>query len=107
MRISEQLDSDDDSDEHVEMGHKPAIKKERNSTFSQIEEVIELYSDGEDAAIQSWCSSQINSSHVKLEKSDEYRNDDSLSSPSPVSPCSFESPSRSSIQDEESEGKLN
>ena len=49
------------------------IKKEPNTTFSQIEEVIELDSDGEDPAYQLWCSSQIefsstSSKNVKQER---------------------------------------
>ena len=52
----ERLEENDISDP---MFSQIEIKKEPNTTFSQIEEVIELDSDGEDPAYQLWCSSQI------------------------------------------------
>ena len=84
-----QLDSDDDSEELETTG----IKKEHNTTFSQIEEVIELDSDGEDPAYQSWCSSQFDiTSNIKIEKQE---NEDRFSN------ISLDSPTRSSPRDDE------
>ena len=96
-----ELDSDDDSDENMDGGKIHANKNENNTTFSQVEEVIELDSDGEDPAYQSWCSRQVqHASNVKLERPVEHDND-------AISVGSYDSPSRSSPKDDDFlEGKL-
>ena len=82
----EQLDSDDDSE-------IPQNSKPQNTTFSQVEDVIELDSDNEDPAYESWCSSQnLLASTIKKEL---ISNDDNESI------LSLDSPSRSSMKDED------
>ena len=64
------------------------IKEEPNTTFSQVEEVIELDSDGEDPAYEIWCSSQMemSSTSSKNIKQEPIEIDDSFSI------ASFDSP---------------
>ena len=82
----EQLDSDDDNE-------APENFKPQNTTFSQVEEVIELDSDNEDPAYESWCSSQnLLASTIKEELISKDDNESILS---------LDSPSRSSVKDED------